>query len=391
MQMMLTFSRLAKMAVATTAVVSCLFFQGLRSTGTASAAEFSSNNTMTIEKKPFGKTTDGKEVTLYTLTNASGNTVQMIDYGAIVVSINVPDKTGKRVNVTAGFDSIDGYLQRHPYFGSTVGRFCNRIAKGKFSLDGKTYSLAINNGPNHLHGGEVGFDKKMWQVSEMKADGSVGLKFTLVSPDGDEGYPGTLTTIAEYIWDNQNRLTLNLQATTDKPTVVNLTNHAYFNLSGPGSGTIHNHELTLSCDQYLPVDENMIPTGQLATVTGTPLDFVAPHKIGERIAELKATNGYDHCFVVRGKAGELRPTAKVVDPASGRTMEIQTTQPGVQLYTGNFLAGTAGNANYKVHEAFCLETQHYPDAPNQPSFPTTVLKPGETFREVTTFTFGVAK
>lgn len=391
MQMMLTFSRLAKMAVATTAIVSCLFFQGLHSTRTLSAAEFSSNNTMTIEKKPFGKTADGKEVTLYTLTNASGNTLQMIDYGAIVVSINVPDKSGKRVNVTAGFDSIDGYLQRHPYFGSTVGRFCNRIAKGKFSLDGKTYSLAINNGPNHLHGGEVGFDKKMWQVTELNADGSVGLKFTLVSPDGDEGYPGALTTVAEYIWDNQNRLTLNLQATTDKPTVVNLTNHAYFNLSGPGSGTIHNHELTLSCDQYLPVDENMIPTGQLASVTGTPLDFVAAHKIGERIAELKATNGYDHCFVVRGKTGELRPTAKVVDPASGRTMEIQTTQPGVQLYTGNFLAGTPGNAYYKVHEAFCLETQHYPDAPNQPAFPTTVLKPGETFREVTTFTFGVAK
>jgi len=391
MQMMLTFSRLAKMAVTTTAVVSCLFFQCLHSTKPLSAAEFSSNNAMTIEKKPFGKTAEGKEVTLYTLTNASGNTVQMIDYGAIVVSINVPDKTGKRVNVTAGFDSIDGYLQRHPYFGSTVGRFCNRIAKGKFTLDGKTYSLAINNGPNHLHGGEVGFDKKMWQVSELSGDGSVGLKFTLVSPDGDEGYPGTLTTVAEYIWDNQNRLTLNLQATTDKPTVVNLTNHAYFNLSGPGSGTIHNHELTLSCDQYLPVDENMIPTGQLAPVTGTPLDFVASHKIGERIAELKSTNGYDHCFVVRGKAGELRPTAKVLDPASGRTMEIQTTQPGVQLYTGNFLAGTPGNANYKVHEAFCLETQHYPDAPNQPAFPTTVLKPGETFREVTTFTFGVAK
>ncbi|MBM3963583.1 MAG: galactose-1-epimerase, partial [Planctomycetes bacterium] len=195
MQMMLTFSRLAKMAVAATAVVSCLSFQGLHSTRTMSAAEFSSNNTMTIEKKPFGKIAEGKEVTLYTLTNASGNTVQMIDYGAIVVSINVPDKTGKRVNVTAGFDSIDGYLQRHPYFGSTVGRFCNRIAKGKFTLDGKTYSLAINNGPNHLHGGEVGFDKKMWQVSELSADGSVGLKFTLVSPDGDEGYPGTLTTV----------------------------------------------------------------------------------------------------------------------------------------------------------------------------------------------------
>lgn len=346
---------------------------------------------MNIDKKPFGKTPDGKSVTMYTLTNDSGNTVELIDYGAIVVSINVPDRTGKRVNVTAGFPNLDGYLQRHPYFGATVGRFCNRIAKGKFTLDGKTYSLATNNGPNHLHGGEVGFDKRMWQVSEVKSEGSVGLKFTYVSPDGEEGYPGTLTTVAEYRWDNNNCLTLDLSATTDKPTVLNLTNHAYFNLGGPGSGTIHNHELTLSCDQYLPVDADMIPTGVLADVKGTPLDFVAAHKIGERIGQLKATNGYDHCFVVRGKAGELRPTAKVVDPASGRTMEIKTTQPGVQLYTGNFLDGGPANAGYKTHEAFCLETQHYPDAPNQPAFPTTVLKPSDKFHQVTTFTFGVAK
>lgn len=346
---------------------------------------------MAIDKKPFGKTPDGKAVTMYTLTNDAGNTVELIDYGAIVVSINVPDKSGKRTNVTAGFSSLDGYLQRHPYFGATVGRFCNRIAKGKFTLDGKTYSLATNNGPNHLHGGEVGFDKRMWQVAEVKGDGSVGLKFTYVSPDGEEGYPGALTTVAEYRWDNSNCLTLDLQATTNKSTVLNLTNHAYFNLGGAGSGTIHNHELTLSCDQYLPVDGDMIPTGVLADVKGTPLDFSSPHKIGERIAQLKETNGYDHCFVVRGKAGELRPTAKVVDAASGRTMEIKTTQPGVQLYTGNFLDGGPGNAGYKTHEAFCLETQHYPDAPNQPAFPTTVLKPNEKFHQVTTFTFGVAR
>lgn len=346
---------------------------------------------MAIDKKPYGKTPDGKSVTLYTLTNDSGNTVELIDYGAIVVSINVPDKSGKKTNVTAGFASLDGYLQRHPYFGATVGRFCNRIAKGKFTLDGKTYSLATNNGPNHLHGGEVGFDKRMWQVSEVKGDGTVGLRFTYVSPDGEEGYPGTLTTVAEYRWDNSNTLTLDLSATTDKSTVLNLTNHAYFNLGGSGSGTIHNHELTLACDQYLPVDADMIPTGVLADVKRTPLDFTTTHKIGERIGQLKATNGYDHCFVVRGKAGELRPTAKVVDPASGRTMEIKTTQPGVQLYTGNFLDGGQGNAGYKTHEAFCLETQHYPDAPNQPSFPTAVLKPNEKFHQVTTFTFGVAK
>ena len=346
---------------------------------------------MAIEKKPFGNTADGKAVTLFRLTNDAGNVVELIDYGAIVVSIQVPDKNGKKTNVTAGFSSIDGYLQRHPYFGATVGRFCNRIAKGKFTLEGKTYSLATNNGPNHLHGGEIGFDKRMWQVAEVKSDTSVGLKFTYVSPDGEEGYPGTLTTVAEYRWDNNNCLTLDLSATTDKSTVLNLTNHAYFNLGGAGSGTIHNHELVLSCDQYLPVDENMIPTGSTADVKGTALDFTTPHKIGERIGQLTSTNGYDHCFVVRGAAGQMRAAAKVVDPASGRTMEIKTTQPGVQLYTGNFLDGGAGNAGYKTHEAFCLETQHYPDAPNQPSFPTTVLKPNEKFHQVTTFTFGVTK
>ena len=346
---------------------------------------------MAIEKKPFGNTTDGKAVTLFQLTNDAGNVVELIDYGAIVVSIQVPDKNGKKTNVTAGFSNIDGYLQRHPYFGATVGRFCNRIAKGKFTLEGKTYSLATNNGPNHLHGGEIGFDKRMWQVAEVKSDTSVGLKFTYVSPDGEEGYPGTLTTVAEYRWDNNNCLTLDLSATTDKSTVLNLTNHAYFNLGGAGSGTIHNHELVLSCDQYLPVDENMIPTGSTADVKGTALDFTTPHKIGERIGQLTSTNGYDHCFVVRGAAGQMRAAAKVVDPASGRTMEIKTTQPGVQLYTGNFLDGGAGNAGYKTHEAFCLETQHYPDASNQPSFPTTVLKPNEKFHQVTTFTFGVTK
>jgi aldose 1-epimerase len=347
-------------------------------------------NMLEITKKPFG-TADGKPVTLYTLTNASGNTVRMIDYGAIIVSIDVPDRAGHRTNVTAGFDSLDGYLKRHPYFGSTVGRFCNRIAKGKFSLDGKSYSLAINNGPNHLHGGEVGFDKKIWQVEEIRSESSVGLRFTLVSPDGDEGYPGTLKATAEYVWDKDNRLTMNLRATTDKPTVLNLTNHAYFNLSGAGSGTIYNHELTLACAQYLPVDDTMIPLGTMASVSGTPLDFTSAHKIGERIAELKATNGYDHCFVVDGQPGTMRMAASVMDPNSGRTMQVQTTQPGVQLYSGNFLQGTADSANYKLHEAFCLETQHFPDSPNQPNFPSTVLRPGETFSESTTFTFGVAK
>ena len=352
---------------------------------------YSNESKMKIESAPFGKTTDGQSVTLYTLTNASGNTVQMIDYGAIVVSINVPDRSGKKTNVTAGFSSIDGYLKRHPYFGSTVGRFCNRIAKGSFSIDGTAYSLAINNGPNHLHGGIVGFDKLMWKVAEIKSESNVGLQFSLVSPDGQEGYPGKLTVLAEYRWDNDNKLSIRFNATTDKATHVNLTNHAYFNLSGANSGTVYKHELTLACSKYLPVDENMIPLGQLNSVTNTPLDFTGKRPIGEKIAELKQTNGYDHCFVVDGPFGKLRKAASVLDPASGRTMDVMTTQPGIQLYSGNFLVGGSDSAGYKLHEAFCLETQHFPDSPNQALFPSTLLKPGQTFDETTTYLFGVAK
>lgn len=346
---------------------------------------------MQIESAPYGKTTDGQSVTLYTLTNANGNTVQMIDYGAIVVSINVPDRSGKKTNVTAGFSSIDGYLKRHPYFGATVGRFCNRIAKGSFSVDGKSYSLAVNNGPNHLHGGLVGFDKLMWKATEVKSDASVGLKFSLVSPDGQEGYPGKLTVSAEYTWDNDNKLSIQFNASTDKATHLNLTNHAYFNLSGANSGTVYKHELTLPCTKYLPVNADMIPLGLLSNVANTPLDFTSKHTIGERISELKDTNGYDHCFVVDGAAGKLRPAASVVDPTSGRTMEVMTTQPGIQLYSGNFLDGTTDNAGVKRHEAFCLETQHFPDSPNQASFPSTLLKPGQAFEETTTYKFGVVK
>ncbi len=346
---------------------------------------------MKIESTPFGKTADGQSVTLYTLTNASGNAVQMIDYGAIVVSINVPDRSGKRTNVTAGFSSLDGYLARHPYFGSTVGRFCNRIAKGSFSIDGAAYKLAVNNGLNHLHGGIVGFDKLMWKAVEVKSDSSVGLKFSLTSPDGQEGYPGKLSVTAEYVWDNENKLAIRFTASTDKATHVNLTNHAYFNLSGANSGTIYKHELTLPCSNFLPVDENMIPLGKIAPVKNTALDFTSKRLMGERIAELKATNGYDHCFVVDGSVGKLRLAANVTDPASGRTMEVLTTQPGIQLYTGNFLSGGVDNAGFKQHEAFCLETQHFPDSPNQSAFPSTLVKPGQTLDETTTYKFGVIK
>ncbi len=356
-----------------------------------SSLAIESKNNMGIESKPFGKTANGDSVTLYTLTNSQGNKVRMIDYGAIIVSIDVPDREGKIANVNAGFDSLEGYLQRHPYFGSTVGRFCNRIAKGTFTIDGTSYSLFINNGPNHLHGGKVGFDQQIWKVEKVETASSVGLRFSLTSPDGQEGYPGTLQVTADYTWDNDNKLSIRFQATTDKATHVNLTNHAYFNLAGIGSGKVYDHVLVLNAKEYLPVDANMIPTGSPANVAGTPLDFTTATKIGDRIATLEGTKGYDHCFVVDGKAGTLRAAGKVVEPKSGRTMKVETTQPGVQLYTGNFLGGNASTANLGQHEAFCLETQHYPDTPNQPNFPTTLLKPGEKLDETTTYQFGVEK
>jgi len=355
------------------------------------STSYSNESNMRIDTAPFGKTADGASVTKFTLVNANGNTVEMIDYGAIVVSINVPDRNGIKTNVTAGFPSLDGYLTRHPYFGATVGRFCNRIAKGKFSISGTEYTLAVNNGPNHLHGGIVGFDKLMWQTEKVVTSSSVGLRFSLTSPDGQEGYPGTLKVVADYVWDNENQLSIRFAATTDKPTHVNLTNHAYFNLSGAGSGTIYKHQLALMCDQSLEIDGEMIPTGKRTSVQGTPMDFTVQHAIGDKIQELKATNGYDHCYVVRGEVGKLRMAAKVLDPASGRTMEVQTTQPGIQLYTGNFLDGSQGNAGFKQHEAFCLETQHFPDAPNQSSFLTTLLQPNQTLSETTIYRFGVLK
>lgn len=337
---------------------------------------------MSLEKSDFGKTADGQAVSLFTLTNKHGHSVQLTDYGAILVSVNVPDRGGKVENVNLGYSTLDGYLARHPYFGATVGRFCNRIARGQFQLDGQNYKLAINNGPNHLHGGIVGFDKLIWCATESSTANGTGLKFHLRSPDGQEGYPGTLEVVAEYSWNDANELAFTFHATTDKPTVVNLTNHAYWNLGGVTSGAVLDHQLTLSCDRFLAVDDSLIPTGELAEVAGTPLDFRTARSIGERIAQLPATKGYDHCFVVNGQAGALRPAARVVDPKSGRVMEVLTTQPGMQLYTGNHL-----EAPFVQHAGFCLETQHYPDAPNQPSFPTTRLNPGERFQQSTVHRF----
>lgn len=339
---------------------------------------------MTVERTPFGKTSDGSTVELFTLTNSAGNVIQLTNYGAILVSVQVPDREGKLANVNLGFDNLKGYLDGHPYFGATVGRYANRIANGKFHLDGKDYTLAVNNGPNHLHGGLVGFDKQVWQAEELRNKDHVGVRFTLHSPNGQEGFPGNLDVTAEYTWNNDNELACTFEAKTDAATVLNLTNHAYWNLAGAGQGDVLGHVLQLMCKQYVAVDETLIPTGDISKVDGSPLDFRQPHALGERIAQLPQTKGYDHCYVVDGPAGKLRVFAMVHDPSSGRAMEMSTTQPGVQLYTANHLGAPWGQ-----HGAFCLETQHYPDSPNQPRFPTTRLEPGETFSETTVIKFTV--
>ncbi|MFM2095757.1 MAG: hypothetical protein RIS70_2881 [Planctomycetota bacterium] len=348
---------------------------------------------MSIQKASYGKTKDGTEVFLYTCTNQNGLVVRITNYGATVVSVETPDRNGKLANITLSFPTLDGYLERHPYFGSTVGRYGNRIAGGKFSIDGKQYQLATNNGPNHLHGGIKAFDALVWKAEELKTADAVGVSFSLRSPDGDEGFPGNLDCVVKYWLTNQDELRIDYTATTDKPTVVNLTNHCYWNLGGAGSGNILQHELEIAADKYLPIDATSIPTGVLADVKGTAMDFTTVHSIGERIDELKkaphTTQGYDHCYVLRGQAGKLTLAARARDPKSGRMMEIYTTEPGIQLYCGNFLDGGAGNGGFKQHDAFCLETQHYPDSPNQASFPSTLLKPGQTFQSTTVHKFCV--
>ena len=350
---------------------------------------------MNITKAPFGTLPDGTAVSLWTLSNSRGDLLKMTDYGALIVSIEVPDRQGNRTNVTLGFPKLDGYLERHPYFGATVGRFCNRIAKGKFSLDGTTYSLAQNNGPNHLHGGEVGFDKLVWKTEEVRGDNHVGLRFSLLSPDGQEGYPGNLSVQAEYLWDNEAKLTIRFTATTDKATPINLTNHAYFNLAGEGSATVLDHMLRINADNYTPTDDTLIPTGKIASVAGTELDFRKRTRIGDRIESIGKTAaiGYDHNYVLNAAedGGEMRLAAVLVDPQSKRRMRVTTTEPGVQFYSGNFLKGQAGKGGrtYAHRSALCLETQHYPDSVNHSEFPSTILKPGAEYKSTTTYAFDI--
>lgn len=340
---------------------------------------------MKIQQSHFGTTSDGQPVELFTIASSSGSSLQLTNFGAIITQVLVQNRDGKLQNVNLGFDKLDDYLTRHPFFGATVGRFCNRIAGGKFTLDGRDYQLDTNKSPNHIHGGPVGFDKKVWQAKTF-TDGEArsGVRLSLTSPDGDQGYPGTLQVTAEYSWSESNELTCLFTATTDQPTIVNMTNHAYWNLAGAGSGVVADHLLQMECDRFLEVDEGLIPTGRIRDVTGTPLDFRQYHRIGSRLEQLPATKGYDHCYVINGTPGQLRLAARVQEPSCGRTMEVWTTQPGVQLYTGNHLSGHFG-----PHSGFCLETQHFPDSPNHPDFPSTRLDPGETFQQSTVLRFGI--
>lgn len=343
-----------------------------------------------MNKSLWGKTKDGADVHLYTLT--SGNIeVRLSDFGAHLVAVRTPDRNGKVADVVLGFDDLEPYLKGgNGYQGAVIGRYGNRIAKGQFAIDGNTYLIPTNNGPNALHGGPVGFDRYVWTAEEVPN----GIEFTHVSPDGDMGFPGTMTAKVRYTLQGKT-LRLDYSASTDKPTIHNLTNHSYFNLRGDDQGDILDHVVELFAGSFTPVDAGQIPTGAIASVAGTPLDFRKPTAIGARInddfEQLKLGRGYDHNFVVDGKMGDLRRAARVTEPASGRTLTVETTEPGIQFYSGNFLngafVGRHGN-KYDVRTGFCLETQHFPDSPNHANFPSTVLRPGETFRSTTSFTFG---
>ncbi len=347
----------------------------------------------TISKEAFGQLPDGQQADLYTLTNANGMTVNITNYGGIVTKLTAPDKNGQWADVVLGFDSLPPYLSGHPFFGALVGRYGNRIAKGKFKLNGQEYSLAINNGPNALHGGTKGFDKVLWKATEIKKDSVVGLQLEYTSKDMEEGYPGNLTVKVVYTLDNENALTIDYTATTDKPTVVNLTNHSYFNLTGL-KRDILDHEVTIESDSIVPVDTTLIPTGKLRAVEGTPFDFRKATKIGAGInktedEQIAAGGGYDHCWVLKRSGDGLVKFATVHEPESGRVMEVFTTEPAVQFYTGNFLDGklTGKGATYVKRFGLCLETEHYPDSPNQPQFPSTTLNPGDTYHTTTKYQF----
>jgi aldose 1-epimerase len=349
---------------------------------------------MDIKKEPFGNMVDGTPVDLYTLANARGVEVRISNYGGTVISLMVPDRNGAFEDVVLGFDTLEEYVEKSPYFGCIAGRYANRIAKGRFTLDGVEYTLAQNDGENHLHGGIKGFDKVVWQAKQFKRDDAVGLELTYLSKDGEEGYPGNLSVKVIYNLTDDDELRIEYFATTDGATVVNLTNHSYFDLAGAMSGDILGHELMIHADRFTPIDETLIPTGELRSVQGTPMDFTQLVAIGARIEQddeqLIFGNGYDHNWVLNKPAGSLALAARVHEPTTGRVLEVYTTEPGIQFYAGNFLDGSIRGKGGRVYErryGFCLETQHFPDSPNQPGFPSTVLRPGEEYAHTTVYRF----
>jgi aldose 1-epimerase len=349
----------------------------------------------TVTKQSYGKASTGENVDLYTLRNTKGLEAKITNYGGILVSLKVPDRNGKFDDVVLGFNDLDSYLTKNdPYMGALIGRYGNRIAKGRFTLNGVEYKLAVNNGENHLHGGLKGFDKVVWTGRDMKTPAGPAVVLTYLSKDGEEGYPGNLNVRVVYTLTNNNELKIDYSVTTDKDTVTNLTHHSYFNLAGEGNGDILNTMVTINADRFVPTDAGSIPTGELKNVAGTPFDFLKATAIGARInqddEQLKFGNGYDHTWVINGRPGTMRFAAMAYDATSGRTMQVWTTEPGVQFYTGNFLNGTLTGKSGKIYarrNGFCFETQHYPDSPNQPSFPATTLKTGATYKSTTIYRF----
>lgn len=353
---------------------------------------------MSIEKEAFGTMPDGTAVDLYTLRNAGGCEVKITNYGGIVVGLTAADREGKLDDVVLGYETLGEYLADTPYFGALVGRYGNRIGGAKFTLDGVEHALEVNDGANSLHGGRRGFDKVVWQAKAVEGEKEDSLELTYLSADGEEGYPGNLSVKVVYAWTDDNELRIDYTATTDRKTVVNLTHHSYFNLAGAGVGDNLAHEMTINADRFTPVDGGLIPTGELRSVEGTPMDFRQPTAIGARIdaddEQLKLGGGYDHNWVLNSTDGSLAPAARVHEPTTGRVMDVLTTEPGIQFYAGNFLDGSnvgKGGKAYRHRSAFCLETQHFPDSPNHPEFPSTVLEPGGTYRQTTVYRFSARR
>jgi aldose 1-epimerase len=360
--------------------------------GTVSCQSTSSTSMSRVTSETWGTLQSGAKVDLFTLTNKNGMEARITNYGGIIVSLKVPDKTGKLADVVLGFDSLGEYENKNPFFGCITGRYANRIGNAAFKIDGTEYKVTANSGKNHIHGGKTGFDKKLWKASKITKSSAVGVAMKYRSPAGEEGFPGTLDCTVTYLLTDDNALEIDYTATTDAPTVVNLTNHSYFNLAGEGSGDVLKHELMIPAESFTPTDNDLITTGEIASVIGTPLDFTSPHRIGERIGAaykpLIQGKGYDHNFVLSGSGMKL--AARVREPKSGRVMEVRTTEPGVQLYTANHTntTGKGGHA-YKPRSAFCLETQRFPDSPNKPAFPSAILRPGDTYQHTTEFKFSI--